>query len=159
DINTDKVKTTGTQEYAGAVTLTADTNLTGTSVKFDSTINGAHALTVTGNGTFGGEVGQTTNLASLHVTGTSAINTDKITTTGAQAYAGAVTLAADSNLKGTSVTFGSTVNGAHALTVTGNGTFGGEVGQTTNLASLHVTGTSAINTDKITTTGTQAYDG
>src|SRR5262249_52829489 len=117
DINTDKVDTTGTQEYSGAVTLTADTNLTATSVTFDSTLDGAHALTVPSNGTFGGEVGQTTNLSSLHVTGTSAINTDKITTTGTQAYDTAVTLGSDANLTGTTVTFASTVDGAHALTV------------------------------------------
>ncbi len=53
-INTSNITSTGTQTYAGTVTLGTDTNLTGSIVTFNSPVVGAaHALTVTGNAVFG----------------------------------------------------------------------------------------------------------
>src|SRR5258708_12469489 len=50
-----------------------------------------------------------TGLASLHVTGTTAINTSAITTTGVQTYDGTVTLSVGTNLTGSTVTFNNAI--------------------------------------------------
>ena len=85
------VTTTGTQTYGGAVTLDSDSTLTGSTVIFGSTVDGAHNLTVTGNGVFGGNVGSSTKLSSLTVSGTTGITSDiAINTTGNQEYDRAV---------------------------------------------------------------------
>jgi hypothetical protein len=139
--------------------LASDITLASASTTFGSTVDGAHNLTVTGNGVFDGAVGGITQLTSLTVTGTSGLNGGAVSTTGAQSYDGAVTLGTDNDLTGTTMTFGSTVDGAQNLTVTGNGVFDGAVGGTANLASLTVTGTSNVNGGAVSTTGTQSYDG
>ncbi len=76
-INTSTVSSSGSQTFDGTVTLGTDTNLTGSTVTFNSQVIGAnHALTVTGNAVFGDAAGDTvTGLTTLNVTGTSAINT------------------------------------------------------------------------------------
>src|SRR5205085_1058028 len=149
--------------YDGAVTLGADTNLTGAAGKtVEKGAGGSHALTVTGNAVFGDATTDTlTGLTTLHVTGSTAINTDTITSSGTQTYDGAVTLGADTNLTGATVTTLDTVAGAsHALTVTGNAVFGNSAADTvTGLTTLHVTGSTSINTSTITSSGTQTYDG
>ncbi|HEX4111209.1 MAG TPA: hypothetical protein VH020_01620, partial [Stellaceae bacterium] len=151
DLNGGAVTTSGTQTYTGAVTLSADDTLTGTTMNFDSTIGGSHALTLVGDGVFGGAV----NIGSLSVSGTSDLNGGSVTTSGTQTYGGAVTLGADNTLAGTMVTFDSTIGGAHALTVTGNGVFDDVV----NIGSLSVSGTSALNDGSVTTTAAQTYTG
>ncbi len=165
-LSTGAVTTTGTQTYAGAATLGANTTLTSTTagtIGFGSTLNSstatARSLTVSGNASFGGVVGGTHSLASLAVSGATAIDTTAITTSGTQTYTGAVTLGDNAALTGTTVSFGSTVDGANALTVSGAASFGGVVGGNANLASLTVTGPAAINTTAITTTNGQTYSG
>ncbi|MGH7074698.1 MAG: beta strand repeat-containing protein, partial [Stellaceae bacterium] len=153
------VTTSGGQTYTGAATLGVDDTLTGSTVTFGSTVDGAHALTVTGNLAFDGAVGSGTNLASLGVSGTSDLDGGSVTTSGAQTYTGAAALGVDDTLAGSMVTFGSTVDGAHALTVTGNLAFDGAVGSGTNLASLGVSGTSDLNGGSVTTSGAQTYTG
>jgi len=64
------VDTSGDQEYDGALQLRDDVTLTaGGNVAFDSTVDGAHQLTVQAGGAvdFGGAVGATTALAGLSV--------------------------------------------------------------------------------------------
>ncbi len=151
DLNGGSVTTTGAQTYGGAVTLSTDNDLSGTTVTFNSTVGGAHGLTVTGNGVFEGGV----DIASLDVTGTADLSGGTVTTSGAQTYGGAVTLSSDDDLTGTIVTFGSTVGGPQALTVTGNAVFDGGV----NIASLDVTGTAGLNGGTVTPSGTQTYGG
>jgi hypothetical protein len=148
------VKTTGTQSYDGATSLGSDTVLTAASVTFGA-LNGGHALSVSGNATFGGTV----SIASLAVTGTAAINSGSVTTTAAQSYDGATSLGADTVLTGTQIAFGGTLDGAHALVVSGDARFGGIVGGQTALTSLAVAGGSAFNGAAITTTGGQSYNG
>jgi autotransporter-associated beta strand protein len=159
--------------------------LTGLGVAFDSTVNGAYALTVTNPGmtTFNGVVGGTTNLTSLLVTGSTTIHTTDIKTTGTQEYVGPVALTSDTVLTGLGLTFDSTVNGAYALTVTNPGmtTFNGAVGASINgpLGSIVINsnglttfnsivnaasflqtgalGTIAINGGNVTTSGIQTY--
>ena len=153
------VTTTGSQSYSKALMLSANTVLTGSSVGFGSTLDGAYTLGIAGNASFAGAVGGSTELMSLSVSGASAINGVSISTTGTQFYNGAVMLGADTMLSGTALGFGSTVDGAQALTLYGNGRFGGAVGGTTALTSLTVTGTSALNGGSVKTSGVQAYDG
>jgi filamentous hemagglutinin family protein len=157
-INTTAVTTSGTQEYNGAVTLSSDTNLSGTMITFDSTVDGGQALTVTGNAVFDGQVGAVTKLTSLDVTGTTDINTDAIKAQGNQTYEDAVTLAADTTLTAAGVVkFGSTLNGAHALTVNGNAEFDGAVGGTAALSSLTTSGPSLVLAANVTTANDQSY--
>ena len=180
NINCASITTTGDQTYSGAVNLKdgGATTITGADITFGNTVNGKNTLTVTSSGdgkslTFNGNVGATTGkeLASLEVTGTTNINCASITTTGDQTYEGAVNLKDDGTtaLSGADITFGNTVNGKNALTITSNGdgkslTFKGNVGATTGkeLISLTVNGnsktgdTSAIS---IITTGNQTYNG
>ncbi|WP_353229621.1 filamentous hemagglutinin N-terminal domain-containing protein [Novosphingobium sp.] len=165
-INGGSVATTGAQSYQGPVTLGAATTLDSSAgngdIGFGSTIDGGFALTAkagTGLTTFGGTVGGGTKLAALTVTGASKINTAGISTTGAQNYQGATTLVTAATLTGSTMTFGSTLDGAFGLTVQGNGVFGGVVGGTSALGALTVTGTGQINTTGVTTTGAQNWQG
>ena len=165
-INGGGIATSGAQDYQGAVTLGADAALDSSAgngaITFEKTLDGGHALTAkagTALTTFTGAVGSNAKLASLAVTGTSAINGGAVGTTGTQTYQGAVTLGADSALAGSTTTFGTTLDGAKALAITGNAVFGGAVGGATALTSLSVSGTSAINTAAITTAKDQTYGG
>lgn len=92
------VTTTGAQNYGGNVTLTAGTTVSGTNVTFSGTVGGAQALTVNASGatTFGGNVA----VASLttDAAGTTAINGGAVTTTGAQTYNDALTVAPGASL-------------------------------------------------------------
>ena len=156
-INAGSITTTGMQDYQQAVTLLSDSKLTsGSNVTFANTVDGNVKLLVAGNAVFDGVVGGTTELANLEVTGTSLIDTGTINAVG-QAYDGAATLGIDTTLTGTLVAFGSTLDGGYALKVAGNAAFGGVVGGMTPLASLTVTGTTAINGGKIVTSGLQDY--
>ncbi len=169
----------GNQTFTGAVTLSSDAALTGTTVAFGSTVNGTgdgtESLTITGNASFAGIVGATHPLEALAVSGTTAIHTTAITTSSAgggsgnQTYTGAVTLSSDAALTAGTVAFGSTVNGTgdgtESLTITGAASFAGVVGGTNPLEALSVSGATAINTSAITTstagggTGNQAFAG
>jgi hypothetical protein len=124
-------------------------------VSFGGTIGGAQTLTVSGGATFGGGV----SIARLEVTGTTALNGGSLATTGDQSYDGATSLGADTVLTGVLVSFDGTLDGAHALTVTGDAHFGGAVGSQSPLTSVAVTGTSVFNGASITTTGNQSYAG
>ncbi|WP_164857375.1 filamentous hemagglutinin N-terminal domain-containing protein [Sphingomonas crocodyli] len=139
------VSTSNAQSYGDATTLGADAILTGNGITFSSTLDGAQALTIADSGTttFGGVVG-TVALTSLttNAGGTTAINGGSITTTGAQTYNDAITLATNnatltSNNAG-AISFDSTINGARALTVNTGGVtaFNGAVGGTAALTSL-----------------------
>ncbi len=168
------VTTTTSQLYADNVTLIGDVVSTaGTTVTFNQKVDGNKNLTVTTSGltTFGGEVGNTTALASLTTNGdgVTAINGGLVNTTGAQLYSDNVTLNATSNATtvqsaGGTIEFAGTVNGGAAnqsLTVTTSGltTFGGEVGNTTALASLTANSETRVNGGLVNTTGSQIYNG
>jgi len=169
-IDGSSVTTTGAQTYGENVTLGAATTLASTgggNVTLGGTANGAFALAVNTSGitAFNGSVGGTTPLASLttDAPGSTSISGGFIASTGSQTYGDAVVLGAATTLSsgGNSITLGSTVNGAQALTVntTGATTFSGAVGGSTALASLTTNfgGTTAINGGSVTTTGAQTY--
>jgi hypothetical protein len=174
DINGGTVTTTGDQTYNDPVTLTANTVLTGANVTFAQTVNSdaaatPRALTVNASGAtvFGGAVGTTFALASLttDAPGTTAVNGGAVVTAGAQAYSDPVTVGAAAtqftSTGNAAITFGSTLNGASAVTVTTGGltTFAGAVGNATPLTSLTTNGggTTAINGGLVATTGAQNY--
>ncbi|MCY2954033.1 MAG: filamentous hemagglutinin N-terminal domain-containing protein [Planctomycetota bacterium] len=173
NLNGGSVTTTGkAQQYSGQVTLGASANLTGTTVTFlDKVVGSGNGLTVTGNAVFGDAAADTvTGLSVLHVTGTSGINTNTVTSAGAQDYDGAVTLGVDTTLTGSPITFGSTVNGTgvgtESLAVVGNVVFGGPMGNGKALQFLTVNGTSGINGGSVATSnaavpgdGYQQYSG
>ena len=161
------VSTSGTQEYGGAVTLSADTTLNATTATFDGKVDGAHSLMVAGNAVFDGLVGGGTPLTSLDVTGTTALNggisglTPTVSTTGDQTYTGPVTLGAPVTVlydSGSGIAFDSAVDSAsghnYALTVEtlGAADFYGQVGAAVALSTLTVEGISALDNYKDGTT-------
>ena len=144
---------------------------TGGNVRFDGTVDssgGARALTLNTNGStiFNGALGAGSALLSLttDATGTTQLNSGTVTTTGAQAFGDAVTLGATTTLDAGAgaITFGSTVNGAFALTANSSvvTTFSGAVGAVTPLASLttNAGGSTTIGGGAITTSGSQTYN-
>ncbi len=181
-INAD-ITTTGVQTYNDAVNVANNPTLKGVGITFGNTVDGNSNLTAnaqTGNLTFTEAVGAIAQLGDLVANstgttqfgntvqagtvttdagGTTQINAD-ITTTGAQTYNDAVTVANNPTLKGVGITFGSTVDGNSKLTAnaqTGNLNFNGKVGSQTPLKDLVASGATKINAD-ITTTGAQTYN-
>ncbi|MDF1741763.1 MAG: Calx-beta domain-containing protein, partial [Verrucomicrobiales bacterium] len=162
------ITTTGNAVFGDSVNLAGDSVITANDVTFANTVNGAQALTVnsTGSGvtTFTAEVGGTTALSSLTTNsdGSLALAVD-ITATGDVSLNDVVTLGADVVIEGGNVTFGNTIDGAHALTVNSVGsgvtTFSGIVGGGTALTSLttNADGTVSVAAD-VTTTGDQSYN-
>ena len=135
------VTTSGPQTYDNAVTLGANTTLTGSTVTAQSTIAGAgHSLAVNGNAAFDGEA---TGFSTLSVSGTMDVNTDLVSSSGVQTYTGPVFLMAPVTMftstgfgNSGNITFDSTVDGPTALTVNtaGTTTFVGAVGGGSPLA-------------------------
>jgi filamentous hemagglutinin family protein len=160
---TSDVTTTGNQDYQGAVILSnSSTNLIGSLIKFSNTLNGASDLTIIGNAEFAGNVGNTSSLNSLSVSGTTSIGGTAMTTTGAQTYSGPVQLVNGvfpTNLTGSLITFNNTLNGPNDFTITGNAQFNGDVGMSSFLQSLNVTGQTALNASNVRTFGDQNYQG
>ncbi|MCQ2584217.1 MAG: hypothetical protein MJ185_01400 [Treponema sp.] len=111
-LNGGKVTTTDkTQVYKNIVTIQKDTELTGSTVTFENTLDGLCPLSIKGNAVFGGEVGKTDKLVSLNVDGSAEINGGEINTSSTQLYKDAVTLGNDTSFAGTTVTFNSDVTG------------------------------------------------
>jgi trimeric autotransporter adhesin len=187
-VNGGSVHTTGVQSYGERMVLGSDTVLTGTTLTLgqgaDAATAGQQGLTLIGNAVLGGALGANAALKSLAISGDTALNGGAVTTSGAQAYSGAVVLGADTQLTGTGIAFGSSVNGqtngGMALTVqagSGAASFG-TVGNTTRLGSMTVNssgattfggavraasvntdaaGTLAFNGGSVNTTGAQSY--
>ncbi|MEG4602683.1 filamentous hemagglutinin N-terminal domain-containing protein, partial [Microcoleus sp. F6_B3] len=176
------VTTTGSQTYGDAVTIANNPILSGSDITFNNTVDGTSDLTakaVSGNVTFNGAVGAASAIGNLtaNSTGTTAFNqtvnaasltTDaggttqvkaNVTTTGAQTYGDAVTIANNPIISGDSITFNNTVDGTSDLTVkaaSGNLTFKSTIGETTPLTNL--TANSKISLGgNVTTTGSQTY--
>ncbi len=165
------VKTSGVQDYTGAVELSSDALLESTKVTFNNTLNGPYQLVIDGNAVFKDKVGGSVALGRLSVAGDTDFQADgtvgapSVSTGLTQHYGGAVTLTGNTVLKGSKVTFGSTVNGAKSLEVRGNAEFDGLVGGTTALSSVLITGTTeflaagSAGSPSVTTTGAQEYQG
>jgi hypothetical protein len=188
-INGGVVTTTGTQKYGDSVTIgpvntklnTTNSEIlfveevvlngnlvasTGTgNVTFGKLVNGAADLTVDSQGLtlFAGAVGAITELSSVTTDagGTTDLNGGQVLTDRLQTYNDAVVLSADTTLTAPQVTFNGTVDGSgFFLHIVGNTIFGDEAADTvTSLSNLNVTETTLINTNTVTTIGTQTYVG
>jgi filamentous hemagglutinin family protein len=192
-ITTSGAITTGAQSYAGAVTLDGDyaaggdfsvngATTLGGDVEVDASaitlgaVDGAHDLSLNADGSVSlGAVGAGEALASLTASG-AAIITSGAVTTGAQSYAGAVTLdgdyaagggfsvngattlGGDVEVDASAITLGA-VDGGHDLSLNADGSVSlGAVGAGEALASLTASGAS-ITTAGTATTGAQSYTG
>ncbi|MEO8063936.1 MAG: YDG domain-containing protein [Pseudomonadota bacterium] len=161
-LNGGSIRTTGAQTYNDAVTLGADSTLSGVGVQFLGTLNGARALVVNDSGAtvFGGLVGGSTALTSIttDAPGTVAVNTTAVTTTAAQTYNENMTLGANVAFNGIGLNFAG-IDGAHTLSVnagSGAANFNGAIGAATPLTSIAATG-NTLAVAAATTSGTQAY--
>ena len=157
------ITTTGFQTFNHAVTLSADTTLTGTTPTFAAGVTGGGKdLTLNFNGltTIGATFTGIKNLAT-NGGGTTSLS-GAIATTGTQTYNDAVTLNDDTTLSGTTPTFTLGVNGStsgfnRSLTLTFSlpTTIGANFTGIRNLTSNGGSTTSLSGT--ITTIGTQTY--
>ncbi|MCF0241953.1 MAG: hypothetical protein HUK25_04905, partial [Treponema sp.] len=158
------ITTSDSQNYKDNVTLSSSTSLFASKVTFEKKINGAYSLSVTGNAEFDGVAGDVSSLTSLSVSGASAIDGGSVKTNGNQTYSGDVTLGDNTTLTAGStgnwnnVSFGGKMSGSsYDLVIDGNAVFGNEGGDTVTVKTLAVSGKSELNTNNVTTTGTQVY--
>ncbi|CUI50167.1 hypothetical protein HMPREF3069_06535 [Achromobacter xylosoxidans] len=119
-INGGSVDTTGSQQYGQHVILSGvDTTLSGADVQLkagvDGTQPGQQGLVIVGNTDIQGDVGATTPLRGLAVSGATTMGPGKTHTTGDQVYNGAVTLAGNRDLASDtgSVILGSKLDGGN----------------------------------------------
>jgi hypothetical protein len=160
------VTTGGAQTYAGNVIALANATIApgpqgvdfgnGVDAAQSTTYSTAASLTVNGSATFERGAGSNAPLRSLHTQ--AATIAGNMRTWGSQTYSGAVTLGNGADIEadyqggqaGTddAVSFGGTVDGAHALSFSGDEmeiSFGGAVGVTTPLSSLQLGGGSTVS--------------
>lgn len=143
-INGGSVDTTGTQQYGQHVILSGvDTTLTGTNVQLkagvDGTESGKQGLVIAGNADIQGDVGATTPLRTVAVSGATTLGGGKTHTTGDQVYNGAVTLKGDRDLTSDtgSVILGSKLDGGNGNNLNVNAGKNIQVaGDATGLGSL-----------------------
>ncbi len=143
-INGGSVDTTGTQQYGQHVILSGvDTTLTGSTVQLkagvDGTESGEQGLIIAGNADIQGDVGATTPLRTVAVTGATTLSGGKTRTTGDQVYNGAVTLKGDRDLASDtgSVILGSKLDGGNGNNLNVNAARNIQVaGDATGLGSL-----------------------
>ena len=159
------VTTSGNQTYEGTVEIisgAATIKSTGGNISFGNaaTINGGQSLSLSSDGgtTFGANVGDSTPLSALTVTGPLTVNCGIMNTSGNQTYKGAVTLGAASSITSTAgdIDFSAAITGSAKLTTAGSGT--AHFNNTVNVASLETQAVN-INCASITTSGTQTYNG
>ncbi len=176
-LNSGAVDTTAAQSYGDAVTLGADTVLTGSTVTLgagaDAATAGTQGLTIAGNAALTGGFGAARALKSLSVSGATTLNGGNVATSGAQSFGGAVLLAgaAETLTSGTGgIAFAATLDGGQGLTLssgTGDVTFGGAIGSTSRLGALSVNSggqtrfAGSVKAASVTTdaAGTLALDG
>lgn len=143
-INGGSVDTTGTQQYGQHVILSGvDTTLTGANVQLkagvDGTQPGQQGLVIVGNADIQGDVGATTPLRDLAISGATTMGPGKTHTTGDQVYNGAVTLAGNRDLASDtgSVILGSKLDGGNGNNLNVNAGKNIQVaGDATGLGSL-----------------------
>jgi filamentous hemagglutinin family protein len=165
---------TGPVTAAGTPTFDS-TNAGGTAaganINFTSTLNGTTAITfragTAGNVIFSGAVGGTSAPTNLSFTSAALIQIgSNVTVSGANTltFPSPVSLTGTSTIttNNASLSFGSTLNGAQALTIAGGSgttTFTGAVGGTTALSSLSATAATVTQSSTAKTTGALTYTG
>ena len=157
-INCKSIKSSGPQQYVGAVTLGTTPSLThtvtGTRLTFDSTIDGAARLIVNGSEKtiFNNKVGFTSPLSSLESQGPLEINCSGIKTSGTQNYDKTVALLA------ASVTLTAQTTAPANSTVTFKGNVTGTSAASTSL-TINADTIISADTSEIKTNGNQTYNG
>ncbi len=177
----------GTFTASGNTTLDGAVTITAAGISFAGTVNGTQALSLSsGAGTIdlAGAVGDTTRLGALALSGSgmttiagavraASVTTDtsggtvlrggSVDTTGAQVYAEAVSLGADTTLSGTTVTLSAGADAATAgmqgLTIAGNAALTGSFAAMAALKSLAISGAATLGGGAIVTTESQGYGG
>ena len=157
-VNGGSVSTKDTQTYTGIVTLGNAATFTGSIITFSNEVTGGKDLTISGDVSFENNV----TASKVSVSGTTDVSGNITTTGGTQSYTGDVTIKTDITFTGSEITFENELNSdtaeTHDVTIIGNATFTGTVGNT-SFYSLSVIGTSAVNGGSITTKETQSYTG
>ena len=156
-LNNGTVSTSGDLDYTEALTLGVDTTLNSGTVEL-STVNGAHALTVSGTATLGGAVGGVTPLTSVTLNNAANLNGGSVSTSGAQNYNGTTSLGVSTTLNGTSLGLSGVTGSGNNLTLNNSGTatLGGAV---SGVGTLSVSGASQLNGGTVTTAAGQSYGG
>ncbi|HEX7384470.1 MAG TPA: hypothetical protein VF291_09160 [Burkholderiaceae bacterium] len=133
------ITTAGAQTYQGIVHLYNSTAFSGSTLAFLGGVDGA-GWAFTTNGTSATQLTGSVNVGTL-------------------AASGPVQLVGDTTVTAALASFGSTVDGAFALTanVGGTTTFSAPVGATTPLTSLTVLGDAQLEGGSFTTSGAQSY--
>lgn len=165
------VTSSGAQRYQGSVRLDRDLTLDGSALRFDSTLDGAQALTLrSGALVLGGDVGSGSALTQLTVqrragAGLTSVG-GVVRTSGAQTWDHALRLTGDTTLTGSALQLRGAVDdasaGAHTLTLSGSDAptvLDAAVGGTTALGALTIAGPATLGGGRIATTGAQHYDG
>jgi filamentous hemagglutinin family protein len=163
-INGGSIRTTAAQSFNDAVTLGANTTLTGVDVEFRGTLNGARTLLVNDSGAtlFGGVVGGSAALTSLTTDAAGSILMDAtaVTTTGAQTYNDEMEIRANVAFSGLGLSFAN-IDGAYALAANaGSGAlaFNGNLGANTPLTAVTASG-NALAVADVWTVGPQSFTG
>lgn len=174
--------------FSSAVSFTGTSIITSNnaSIGFNSTVNGAQAVTIAGGSgttTFTGAVGGTAALSSLSVTSATITQSSTARATGTIGYTGStlinlgnnvtsttpsaisltgpISLTGDVIVTGSDITLSTTVNGAHLLSLQGTGTvvMSGAIGGVTPVTSLTVNGAAITQSASAKTTGAISYTG
>jgi filamentous hemagglutinin family protein len=153
------VTTTGIQDYNDQVVLGAATTLTSTGagdININAGATGPFALNINTIGVT--RLKSTVTVASVETNvGGSVELAANITTTGTQQYHEQAVLSGNTQLTGTTVTFGEALaGGGFGLSVTGDAQFAKDL---TSLSTLAVTGSSLLNGGLVSTSGAQTYGG
>lgn len=151
------LRTTGTQTYAGAITLAADTTLAaGGDVRLEGRIDGAQALQIDSAGLT--RLGGAVDIAALatDAAGSLLVDGGSIATTGRQAWGEQLQLGRDTRLSGQAVVLAGGVQaGDHALALAGTAQLGGAI----QAGSLVVDGTATLLADTTVTAGAVDFRG
>ena len=165
--------TATTHNYSDALTVTADTTFTGTTVNFNGTLNADatannRTLTVNASGVtkFGGVVGGTGEFLTMTTdsSGSTRIDTTAVTAQTSQTYNDTVRIDDDTTLTATTISFGKAVNADstaqnRSLTVAATTTtFNNTVGTSTRLGALITDATGTTTLEKSVTATTQTYN-
>ncbi len=167
-INANLINTKYNQIYNEPILLASDSSFVGNSIVFSSTIDSndstnPHSLTATPSSiahvNFYGNIGSLNPLSALTINGSTKIKagSGSITTLGDQVYNGPVHLQTNSNFTSSdgNLNFNS-IDGNYQLTTSANATtFNAPV----NVNILSVDGITNVNTNQVSTTADQNYNG
>ncbi len=163
-INTGSITTTDLQQYNGAITLGADTSLSGFGFIFGGSITGGgHNLTLNLDDTdMFFNTNSITGINNLQINNANKIffssNNTNLTTTGSQTYNGRIFLGTNftTTLTGAGITLNQSVTGNSSHFILSDSSTSVINGAITGLSTLQ-TNAVTFNNGNVTSTGTQSY--